>query len=72
MIGSGETVHLAFGREGLAIQLSDDFEHTILTVPVMTALPDPSAAIASALDRPFAGPPLTELANGKRTAAVAV
>ena len=56
MIGSTEVVHLAFGREGLDIQLNEDFEHTILTVPVMTALPDPAAAIASALDQPLRRP----------------
>ena len=72
MTGSAETVLLAFGREGLPIQLNDAFEHTVLTVPVIAALADPSAAMEAALDRPFAGSPLTELAKGKRSAAIAV
>jgi lactate racemase len=72
MTPSAESVRLAFGREGLDIHLHEDFDHTILNVPVMTALPDPATAIAAALDQPFAGPPITELAKGKRTAAIAV
>ena len=36
------------------------------------ALPDPDAAIAQALDHPQAGPPLTELARGKKSAAISV
>jgi lactate racemase len=72
MTPSAEIVRLAFGREGLPIRLSDDFEHTILTVPVVAALGNPAAALESALDRPFAGPPLSELARGKKSAAIAV
>jgi nickel-dependent lactate racemase len=72
MTPSAEIVRLAFGREGLPIQLSDDFEHTILTVPVVAAIGNPPAAIESALDRPFAGPPVSELARGKKSAAIAV
>jgi len=72
MTGSAEMIRLAFGREGLPISLHEEFEHVVLTVPVMHALPDPAAAIESALDRPFAGPPLSELAPGKRSAAIAV
>ncbi len=72
MTPSAEIVRLAFGREGLPIQLSEDFEHTILTVPVIAPLDDPADAIESALDRPFAGPSLSELARGKRSAAIAV
>jgi nickel-dependent lactate racemase len=72
MTPSAEIVRLAFGREGLSIQLSEDFEHTILTVPVIAALPDAADAIEAALDQPFAGPSLFELARGKRSAAIAV
>ena len=72
MTGSAETIRLAFGREGLPIQLSEDFAHTILTCPVVASLADPAAAMESALDRPFSGPSLSELAFGKRSAAIAV
>ncbi|HEV2198608.1 MAG TPA: nickel-dependent lactate racemase [Bryobacteraceae bacterium] len=72
MTPSVESVRLAFGREGLCIHLSDDFEHRILACPVVAPLADPHAAIESALDRPFAGPPLFEIARGKRSAAIAV
>ncbi len=72
MTPSAEIVRLAFGREGLPIQLNEDFEHTVLAVPVITALADPASAIESALDSPFAGPSVSELASGKRSAAIAV
>jgi nickel-dependent lactate racemase len=72
MTGSAERVRLAFGREGLCVRLSDDFEHHILECPVVAPLADPAAAIESALDRPFAGPPLSALAREKRSAAIAV
>jgi len=72
MTPSAEHVRLAFGREGLCIHLNDDFEHQILECPVVAPLADPAAAIESALDRPFAGPPLFEIARGKRSAAIAV
>jgi nickel-dependent lactate racemase len=72
MTPSAERVRLAFGREGLCIHLNDDFEHQILECPVVAPLADPSSAIESALDRPFAGPPLSEVARGKRSAAIAV
>jgi lactate racemase len=72
MTSSAETVHLAFGREGLPIQLDGRFEHTILSVPVIAALANPAAAMEAALDHPFAGLPLKELAQGKRSAAIAV
>ncbi len=65
-------VRLAFGREGLPIRLRDDFQHRILSVPVLTPLADPADAIASALDEPYAGDPLAELARGRRSAAIAV
>jgi nickel-dependent lactate racemase len=72
MTGFAEIVRLAFGREGLPIQLNEDFEHAILTCPVVAALHDPAAAMEAALDRPFSGPPLATLADGKRSAAIAV
>ena len=65
-------VRLAFGKAGLPVTLPSGFEYTVLECPVAAPLPDPLAAIEAALDQPVAGPPLRELAAGKRTAAISV
>ena len=65
-------VRLSFGRQGLAVNLPGAFEYQILECPPLAALPDPAAAIESALDNPAAGPPLAALAKGKTSAAVSV
>src|SRR5512147_455287 len=63
---------LAFGRNGLEIDLPDKYEYSILKSPSIAALADPVASIEAALDRPSAGPSLASLAAGKRTAAISV
>lgn len=65
-------VRLSFGREGLAVKLPKGFDYKVLEVPPLTALPDPVEAIEAALERPTAGPPLAELAKGKRSAAISI
>src|SRR6185437_16233262 len=65
-------VQLAFGREGLAVDLPPGFDYTVLECPPTPALPDAAAAIEEALRNPAAGPPLAELARGKKTAAISV
>jgi len=65
-------VRLAFGKEGLPVRLPSGYDYTVLECPVVAALPDPVAAIEAALDHPVAGPPLRDLATGKRTAAISV
>jgi nickel-dependent lactate racemase len=66
------TLQLAFGKQGAAITLPDGFEYTILDAKAAEPLPDPTSAIEHALDNPPAGPSLTNLAQGKRTAAISV
>lgn len=65
-------VRLSFGRHGLSVNLPGGFDYKILECPPVAALPDAEAAIEAALDRPTAGPPLAELASGKRSAAISV
>ncbi|MEP7351899.1 MAG: nickel-dependent lactate racemase, partial [Acidobacteriota bacterium] len=64
--------HLAFGRNGLDVELPDGFNYTVLESPVLQAVPDATAAVEAALLSPIAGPSLAALAAGKRTAAISV
>ncbi len=63
---------LAFGRQGLEIDLPDTYEYSLLQCPSIAPLVDPVASIEAALDRPVAGPSLEALATGKLTAAISV
>lgn len=65
-------VRLAYDRAGLGIALPDDHVAATLDVKRAPPLPDPAAACAEALKRPFGGPPLRELARGRRDACVVV
>jgi nickel-dependent lactate racemase len=70
-------VELAFGRHGLRLELPEDpapagARWSLLEPRWATPLDDPGAAIAQALDRPLAGPPLEELARGRESAAISV
>lgn len=65
-------VELNYGRTGLAIELPDDLQVTVLRKPPMPELPDPRAAVRQALARPVGAPPLEELARGARSAAIAI
>lgn len=65
-------VHLAFGKEGLAVTLPSGFDYQVLECPVVAPLPDPVAAIEAALDQPVAGPSLRDLAAGKQSVAISV
>ncbi|HEY4359450.1 MAG TPA: nickel-dependent lactate racemase [Bryobacteraceae bacterium] len=65
-------VQLAFGRQGLDVDLPGGFDYQVLDCPPIAALPDVGKAIESALDDPIAGPPLTALAKGKKSAAISV
>jgi nickel-dependent lactate racemase len=65
-------VELAFGRQGLPVRLPEGYQYQLLECPHVAALPDPVAAVEAALARPAAGPPLAEIAKGKRTAAISV
>lgn len=63
-------VTLAYGRQGLEIEVPDDA--TVLLPRETAPLPDPDAAVREALAAPIGSPPLRELARGGRTAAIVV
>src|SRR5579883_880817 len=63
---------LAFGKTGLTVDLPEGFQYRILEARSARPLGDPQAAIESGLDHPVGTPPVTELARGKRSAAISV
>src|SRR5690242_17973870 len=65
-------VQLSFGREGLGVDLPAGFDYSVLECPPLPPLADATAAIEHALDDPIAGPPLSVLAKGKKSAAISV
>jgi lactate racemase len=65
-------INVAFGKDGLGLDLPDGFDYRILESRSAAPLADPVAAIEYALDHPTAGGPIAELANGKKSAAISV
>jgi nickel-dependent lactate racemase len=64
-------VELAYGSDGLTVDLPDD--RTTVVEPLHpAAAPDARAAVLDALRRPLAGPPLRELVRGRRTVAISI
>ena len=62
----------AFDRTGLTVSLPEGPSYYLVESRSASALPDPLAALEAALDAPFGCKPLSELAAGKRTAAISV
>src|SRR3954471_18760919 len=62
----------AYGKTGISVGLPPSFTYQILEARSAEPLPDSAASIEAALDAPFAGPSLSALASGKRTAAISV
>ena len=65
-------INFAFGKTGLALDLPEGFCYQLLEARSAVPLSDPLAAIERALDDPRAGPPLSQLALDKRSAAISV
>ncbi len=65
-------VSLAFGREGLEVDLPTGPSYQILEAKSIPPLPDVTQAIEAALREPSAGPPLAQIAIGKKTAAISL
>ncbi|MGC1873039.1 MAG: nickel-dependent lactate racemase [Acidobacteriaceae bacterium] len=65
-------VQVAFGKQGLSLELPDGPRYHVVKVHSAPPLPDVEKALAAALDTPVAGLPLIELARGKKTAAISV
>lgn len=64
--------NFAFGKRGIRIFLPEGFDYETVESRTAPALPDPGRALNFAVDHPVAGPSLSTLAQGKRTAAIAV
>jgi nickel-dependent lactate racemase len=65
-------MNFAFGKEGLTLDLPEGFRYHVLEARSAVPLAEPAAAIEHALDAPSGCPPLTELARGKKSAAISV
>ena len=63
---------LAFGKEGLPVTIPDRYQTQVLAWKSAAPLADPVAAIEAALDAPAAGPPLSAVIAGKKSAAISV
>src|SRR5262249_5539313 len=61
-----------FGKTGLTVTLPEGYKYRVLEARSATPLPDPAGAIEQGLDSPIASEPLTELARGKKSAAISV
>jgi nickel-dependent lactate racemase len=64
--------HFAFGKTGLALDLPSGFDYKVLEARSASPVADQLAAVEAAMDAPTAGPSLTELARGKRSASISV
>ena len=65
-------IQVAFGKQGLAIELPEGPRYEILKVHSAPPVADVEKALGAALDSPVAGLPLMELAQGKKTAAISI
>lgn len=65
-------VDLAFGKNGLSVDLPEGFRYRVLEARSASPLADPAAALDQALDAPEGTLPLMELARGKKSAAISV
>ncbi len=65
-------IRLAFDKTGKEIELPDSVSTQVLEPRFADSLPDEGGAIAAALDHPIGSPSLTDLARGKKSAAIAV
>jgi len=62
---AGMKIKLAYGKEGLEIDLPDSLQPKVLEPVYTQGLPDPEGALREALRRPIGCAPLCELARGK-------
>ena len=65
-------VEVAFGKTGLRLDLPEGFRYRVLEARSAAPLPDPAQALEEALEAPVGSPPLTGLAQGRRSAAISV
>ncbi len=56
-------IQLAYGKQGLPLELPDDWNVTVIEPQFVAGLPDPPAAVAAALQTPLGAPPLATLVH---------
>jgi nickel-dependent lactate racemase len=66
------TVHIAFGRGHLPVNLPAGAQATVIRKRPLPKLPDQQAAIRAAFAHPVDAAPLSDLARGKRTACILI
>lgn len=65
-------VKLAFGREGAEVELPSHVQTTVLEAKFAEAVQSADSALTKAVRQPFGTPPLSDLATGKKTAAISI
>ncbi len=65
-------VEVAFGKTGLTLNLPEGFHYQVLQAHAAVTLEDARQAVEKALDFPIGSPSLSELAQGKKSAAISV
>jgi nickel-dependent lactate racemase len=68
----GRSIQLAFGKQGLRLELPDGFEYLVLDTKSAAPLDDATAEIERALDNPTRYVPQRDLATGQKSAAISV
>jgi nickel-dependent lactate racemase len=54
-------IQLAYGKQGLLLELPDEWQVTVIEPQYVAGLPDPHAAVQAALRCPIGAPPLAEV-----------
>ena len=65
-------IELNYGKEGLALELADNLDVSVIRKPEMPVLSSPADAVRAAITKPVGSPPLAELARGKKTACILI
>jgi nickel-dependent lactate racemase len=65
-------IHLAYGKEGLDVEVPQENLTKVLSVDAGRPLEDPEEAVRQSLSTTLGGPPLAELAERARTACIVV
>jgi lactate racemase len=58
-------INLAYGKNGLVVNLSDEWDVTVIEPPFVPQVPDPGAALTSALRNPVNSQPLHRFVNAE-------
>ena len=80
MLGTGDMlvtrgfmqIELNYGKEGLALDLADDLDVSVIRKPDMPVLPAPGDSVREAMANPVGSGSLADLARGKKTACILI